>query len=357
MNTDISPDVHRQHSTEHGTRQLEQLNTFDLPINELLAKIGQICKNLTNLVITGQKIKPQHIIKMIPQLSQIQHLNFMNNNWCTDQVITTISTHCLQLQHLNISGCLKLTNNAVRSLSNMKILEYLNITNTHITPIKCLDILKHLSSLKTLEYHNWTELFELLKQEFNSNHLTYSLEQSPHCNLEGDDVTIATKIFPNLRSFYIWSFMSEVSFNSHITSALRNTTEKLISLHLKMIILVNITFIHLCCPILEDLSLKYCTYEELQNLSSHVRFRNLRKLFVKNGRGAIIPELQLQMLLSGGSIEELKLGYSPTLTDELIAHLVKENALENLRSLSLNVQNPLNMISCKCCVNESAWKK
>uniref|UniRef100_T1IR92 Uncharacterized protein n=1 Tax=Strigamia maritima TaxID=126957 RepID=T1IR92_STRMM len=65
------------------TKLLEHLHFFDLPMEPLLDKIGQVCKNLTDLNLSVRlpretiPIPTDPIIKLLLHLPQIQILNFL----------------------------------------------------------------------------------------------------------------------------------------------------------------------------------------------------------------------------------------------------------------------------------------
>uniref|UniRef100_T1IR93 F-box domain-containing protein n=1 Tax=Strigamia maritima TaxID=126957 RepID=T1IR93_STRMM len=317
------------------TKSIRDLNLFDLPMEPLLDKIGQVCKNLTDLSFNPYKlprgvvldIPPASMIKLLDRVPQLRSLDLCHYKQCTNEVLAEIGRKCPQLRVLSIVFCVNVTDVGLRSLSYCKKLESLNFAMTNVTAEGAFYIFKQLPSLKVFKTSLWDDVFQMLREEFYSNTTlqTYSIVETCERVGNNDDLTILTTIFPNLCSLTVW--------NSNVVLK-RNLTQQLTNLRLYYVGLADIEFIDHQCPALKSLSLDSCDISNtpyLQESAEYFPFMNLEELSIlcRNDTDIVVNEFLL-LLVKCKNLKRLRLSCCQLFTDNLITDIVRLNGFENL---------------------------
>uniref|UniRef100_T1J9N4 F-box domain-containing protein n=1 Tax=Strigamia maritima TaxID=126957 RepID=T1J9N4_STRMM len=157
--------VHNEIFINCHMKSLKKLNLFHLPMNQLVIKIGEICKNLIDLDFHKCPQMPtEFVLPLMQHIPQIERLNFTACKWCTDQILSEIGKYCSELRIVNFFTCRNITGNGIKLLCGIKPkkIEYLNTMGTRVTAYGDLHALNNLPLLKSLESNCWNKLFKIL---------------------------------------------------------------------------------------------------------------------------------------------------------------------------------------------------
>lgn len=104
-------------------------------------------EKLTKLNLSSCFIEEETSLSQLIKLIHLTHLDIHGIIAVNDTLLINLVSNCLNLKHLNISSCMRVTNRAIIELSKLKYLEELFISYLKITdgPIAYFNTLKKLN--------------------------------------------------------------------------------------------------------------------------------------------------------------------------------------------------------------------
>lgn len=96
-------------------------------IDDCLINITNESKNLKHLSLINCKNVSVDAFKKLSSLINLEYLNIPNLQCLDDDIISGVANGCKSLQHINISRCQNISEDAIIKLTNLKSLKYLDI--------------------------------------------------------------------------------------------------------------------------------------------------------------------------------------------------------------------------------------
>jgi hypothetical protein len=157
-------------SVSASSLSLLDLENCDFISSEGLMVISSKCRNLTHLNISGcTRLKPDALI-CISDLKLLEYLNLSRClasiepalNTLTDNTIITIVDSCTQLQYLDLNYACTLSLETISSLSKLKLLQYVDLSyvRTGVSDSSVIDIINGCTSLRTLKLYRYLHSFK-----------------------------------------------------------------------------------------------------------------------------------------------------------------------------------------------------
>jgi len=147
--------------------------------------------------VRGLNITDYGLIQFVQQYPSLRKIRAPNCSQITDESVIAIGTHCLRLMELDLTGCIKVTDEGINGLRQLNHLRALALTQTHITDDSLISIgqssfhhtlneinlkmcteitddgflflLKHCPNLKTIGSIQCPKLTERSRQNLNSH--------------------------------------------------------------------------------------------------------------------------------------------------------------------------------------------
>ena len=145
--------------------------------------------------VRGMNITDYGLIEFVKQYPSLRKIRAYNCSEITDESVIAIGTHCLRLMELDLTGCMKVTDEGINGLRHLTHLRALALTQTHITDDSLISIgqsafhhtlneinlkmckeitddgflflLKHCPNLKTIGFTQCPKLTERSRQNLN----------------------------------------------------------------------------------------------------------------------------------------------------------------------------------------------
>lgn len=145
--------------------------------------------------VRGMNITDYGLIEFVQQYPSLRKIRAHNCPQITDASVMAIGSHCLRLMELDLTGCVKITDDGINGLRHLTHLRALSLTQTHITDDSLLSIglapfhhtlneinlkmcieitddgflflLKHCPNLKTIGFTQCPKLTERSRQNLN----------------------------------------------------------------------------------------------------------------------------------------------------------------------------------------------
>ncbi|KAL7645807.1 UNVERIFIED_CONTAM: hypothetical protein RMT77_002704 [Armadillidium vulgare] len=335
------------------------------------------CKRLRSLDLSYlSHVSPLALIRLIPTLHQILFLNFSMTE-ITDQILSLIGKHCLEIRDLNVSQC-PITNHGIYSLcydaEEKKIqctkLQRLNVTGCMITTESLVILLQKIPTLKHLDYENTFRIFGKIptknKIPIGSQEpiQVYSLQQlnasddniNPYmenaiqmCPLT-TSVAISNCIISNESLYRIMTLESlsqlrftnndnqSIDFYEGILPILTVCGHRLETLLLVKFTMIDIAAIGECCPNLRNFAMSNISVFEELLYPKDSAFRELTALEVWTDvySESVSPIILKQVLLFCPNLQNLLISGSSALNDKLMEEILKVNHLTELSRLTID---------------------
>jgi hypothetical protein len=145
--------------------------------------------------VRGSNITDYGLIEFVQQYPSLRKIRTHNCSEITDESVIAIGTYCLRLMELDLTGCVKVTDEGINGLRHLNHLRALALTQTHITDDSLISIgqsafhhtlneinlkmckeitddgflflLKHCPNLKTIGFTQCPKLTERSRQNLN----------------------------------------------------------------------------------------------------------------------------------------------------------------------------------------------
>ena len=90
--------------------------------------------------VRGVHITDYGLIQFVQQYPSLRKIRACNCSQITDESVIAIGTHCLRLMELDLTGCVKITDEGINGLRQLTHLRSLALTQTHITDDSLISI-------------------------------------------------------------------------------------------------------------------------------------------------------------------------------------------------------------------------
>jgi len=90
--------------------------------------------------VRGLNITDYGLIQFVQQYPSLRKIRAHNCSQITDESLISIGTHCLRLMELDLTGCIKITDEGINGLRQLTHLRALALTQTHITDDSLISI-------------------------------------------------------------------------------------------------------------------------------------------------------------------------------------------------------------------------
>lgn len=122
------------HFLHPNIRKLD-ISEFEITYREL-EKISN-CIHIRVLEMNPKRFQrfnhPSWVLEMLlSRLDNLAKLHIQRNDGLTDSVVHVLVTHCHVLQELDVAGCTNLTNKSALSMSTLRYIQAINISDTMI---------------------------------------------------------------------------------------------------------------------------------------------------------------------------------------------------------------------------------
>jgi hypothetical protein len=328
-------------------------------VQEILVQLLYCVPNINRLILPSEErlYYMQLLVERVQILTRLREFRFHIS--CTREIIIKLSKYCPYLNKLSVQDSIRVDDVCVEHILNMAHLHSLNVSNTSVSPSGYTTLLAGLPNVRGVI---WSGPVDLVLTD-----LSGSLPSVRKFDGTISAAGLLVQKCPNIKQLFLHFLTNDMSDLGELrkvtylsirncsctvirlSDALIRLDSKLSTLEMHEVENVNVNDLINYCTVLNELRISCCsiTFTEIfRHTSPH--FRNLKKLRLRNNRGASSFYSALHLY------ENLKIFHvvgTRQINDELINQIMAAGGFRNLTEFVVDHCGQLSMDTTSSIMN------